>query len=133
MTFIYLTIAFQPCDAKIPFSLPWLDRVERRFASTIGLGDGAPTELQPYLSNLCVDEKFRGKKIGRALVRCIESIAQSTWGYNRVYLHVDEDNIAALSLYKSEGYRDVGHRWNPFWAGRASEIGYYVKTLKSKA
>lgn len=119
----------QPCDAKIPFSLPWLDKVERRLASTIGLGDMSGRDLQPYLSNLCVDENYRGKGIGKALVRCVENIAQTAWGYNRMYLHVDEDNIAALSLYKGEGYRDVGHRWNPFWAGSSSKIGYYVKTL----
>jgi len=131
-----IELRLQPCDAKIPFSIPWLDRVERRIGSLIGLGntddDGASAnDLQPYLSNLCVDEKFRGQKIGRGLVRCVENIAKSAWGYNRMYLHVDEDNLAALNLYKSEGYRDVGHRWNPFWSGGASEIGYYVKSLSS--
>lgn len=104
--------------------------MERRLASVIGLGDGSPKELQPYLSNLCVEETYRGKKIGKALVRVVENIAQSSWGFNRMYLHVDEDNLAAVSLYKSEGYRDVGHRWKPFWAGSASAIGYYVKTIR---
>ena len=81
------------------------------------------------MSNLCVDERFRGKQIGRALVRCVENIAKTSWGYQRIYLHVDEDNKAALNLYKGEGYRDVGHRWNPFWAGSAADIGYFVKPL----
>ncbi|VEU41674.1 unnamed protein product [Pseudo-nitzschia multistriata] len=130
-----IELRLQPCDAKIPFSIPWLDRVERRIGSLIGLGNngnGAGTnDMQPYLSNLCVDEKFRGQKIGRGLVRCVENIAKNSWGYNRMYLHVDEDNPAALNLYKSEGYSDVGHRWNPFWSGGASEIGYYVKSLSS--
>uniref|UniRef100_A0A7S4AXY7 N-acetyltransferase domain-containing protein n=1 Tax=Pseudo-nitzschia australis TaxID=44445 RepID=A0A7S4AXY7_9STRA len=131
-----IELRLQPCDAKIPFSIPWLDRVERRIGSLVGLGNiddvAGSNDLQPYLSNLCVDEKFRGQKIGRGLVRCIENVAKNSWGYNRIYLHVDEDNIAALNLYKSEGYRDVGHRWNPFWSGGASEIGYYVKSLSSK-
>jgi ribosomal protein S18 acetylase RimI-like enzyme len=107
-----------------------LDKIERRLAATIGLGEGTGRDLKPYLSNLCVDEKYRGKKIGRALVRCVENIAKTRWGYTRMYLHVDEDNNAALGLYQSEGYRDVGHRWNPFWAGSAADIGYYVKTLQ---
>lgn len=125
-----IELRLQPCDAKIPFSIPWLDRVERRMGSMIGLGaERGSSELQPYLSNLCVSEKFRGKKIGRAMVRCVEDITKACWGYNRIYLHVDEDNAAALNLYKSEGYRDVGHRWNPFWSGRAADIGYFVKTL----
>ena len=131
-----IELRLQPCDAKIPFSIPWLDRVERRVGSIIGLGkvdnESGGNDLQPYLSNLCVDEKFRGQKIGRGLVRCVENIAKTSWGYNRMYLHVDEDNPPALNLYKSEGYRDVGHRWNPFWSGGASDIGYYVKSLASK-
>ena len=130
-----IELRLQPCDAKIPFSIPWLDRVERRIGSFIGLGkvddEVGSNDLQPYLSNLCVDEKFRGQKIGRGMVRCVENVAKTCWGYNRMYLHVDEDNLAALNLYKSEGYRDVGHRWNPFWSGGASDIGYYVKSLTS--
>ena len=99
---VRLFLCSQPSDAKIPFSLPWLDRVERKLASKVGIGiDNG--DLQPYLSNLCVDESFRGKKIGRALVRCVENIAETAWGMSRMYLHVDEENIAALSLYCSEG------------------------------
>ena len=132
-----IELRLQPCDAKIPFSIPWLDRVERKIGGLIGLGhiesEVGSNDLQPYLSNLCVDEKYRGQKIGRGLVRCVENIAKTNWGYNRMYLHVDEDNAAALNLYKSEGYKDVGHRWNPFWSGGASDIGYYVKSLASKA
>jgi ribosomal protein S18 acetylase RimI-like enzyme len=81
-----IELRLQPCDAKIPFSIPWLDRVERRLGSVIGLGmdeqereaGGTSNNLetmQPYLSNLCVEERYRGKKIGRALVRCVENIA----------------------------------------------------------
>ena len=64
------------CDAKIPFTLPWLDGIERQLASQVGLApSNSAGDLMPYLSSLCVDEKFRGKKIGRALVHCIEDIA----------------------------------------------------------
>lgn len=77
-----------------------------------------------------MDEAYRGKKIGRAMVRCLEDIAASKWGYSELYLHVDGDNPAALKLYKSEGYKDVGKRWNPFWAGKAVDIGYFVKKLR---
>jgi ribosomal protein S18 acetylase RimI-like enzyme len=120
-------LRLQPSDAKIPFSLPWIDQLERRLASLIGLGKKNGRDLQPYLSNLCVDDSQRGKGIGRALVRCVENIAHSSWGYSRMYLHVDTDNKAAMELYKNEGYRDVGRRWIPFWAGKAADIGYFVK------
>jgi len=117
------------CDAKIPFTLPWLDRIERRAASLIGLGKNMAGDLKPYLSTLCVDEQFRGKRIGRSLVHCVEEIAAS-WGHSRLYLHVDPENTAAYELYKSEKYNDVGKRWNPFWAGEAAYIGYFVKNLE---
>lgn len=86
-------------------------------------------DLRPYLSNLGVDENYRGRKIGKALVRCVENIAATAWGYNKMYLHVDLANLPALNLYRGEGYTDVGQRWNPFWAGKAAEIGYFVKDL----
>jgi GNAT superfamily N-acetyltransferase len=120
-------LRLQPCDAKIPFTLPGLDRIERFAASLIGLEEKS-RNLQPYLSNLCVDDAYRGKGIGRALVRCVENIAEN-WGYSKIYLHVDPQNTAAFGLYKSEGYRDVGRRWRPFWAGKASKIGYFVKNI----
>jgi ribosomal protein S18 acetylase RimI-like enzyme len=127
-------LRLQPCDAKIPFSLPWIDRVERKLASFLGFFGGqrkVQHDLQPYLSNLCVDEAYRGMGIGRALVRCVESIAAENWGYSKMFLHVDLDNQAALQLYKTEGYQDVGRRWNPFWAGRSADIGYFVKKIRS--
>lgn len=125
-------LRLQPCDAKIPFTLPWLDSMERKVSTVLGLNDASPeeaTNLQPYLSNLCVDERFRGRGLGRALVRAVECVALQ-WGYDQIFLHVDCDNAAAYQLYRLEGYRDVGRRWNPFWAGRSSQIGYFVKNLK---
>jgi ribosomal protein S18 acetylase RimI-like enzyme len=116
-------LRLQPCDAKIPFTLPWLDRIERR------LWNKKEVQQQPYLSNLCVAEAYRGQSIGRALVQCVEDIAGTAWGYSKIYLHVDVDNTPAYQLYKNVGYRDVGKRWNPFWAGSAAEIGYFVKEL----
>jgi ribosomal protein S18 acetylase RimI-like enzyme len=125
-------LRLQPTDAKIPFSQPWLDSIERKAAKALGIKTRTRDEkLQPYLSNLCVAESARGRRIGKALVRCVEQIASDTWGYDKIYLHVDLENVAALNLYKSEGYEDVGLRWNVPWAGGASDIGYFVKKLKA--
>lgn len=123
-------LRLQPTDAKIPFSEPWFDRIERYVARALNM-DVKPTELhlQPYLSNLCVDKSVRGRQIGKAMCRCVEKIVKDVWGYEKIYLHVDLENSAALNLYRGEGYKDVGSRWNPFWAGKASEIGYYYKKL----
>lgn len=121
-------------DAKIPFSLPWLDKMERKLASFIkktresGSSDGS-SSFRPYLSNLCVAEEFQGRGIGRALVRVVEDIVKTKWEMEDIYLHVDEDNKAALSLYISEGYRDSNRRWKTPWTGKASDIGHYVHRL----
>jgi len=123
-------LRLQPTDAKIPFSQPWLDDIERNTANILGVNAATiGKDLQPYLSNLCVAESDRGKKIGTAMIRCTECIAKNVWGYNKLYLHVDLENKAAVNLYKSEGYRDVGYRWRPFWAGKAAAIGYFFKEL----
>lgn len=123
-------LRLQPTDAKIPFSQPWLDGMERKAAMFFGRNTTmADNTYQPYLSNLCVAKSARGKKIGTALVRCVECIAKNAWGYHKLYLHVDMENTAAVHLYKAEGYVDVGFRWNPFWAGKAADIAYFVKQL----
>lgn len=123
-------LRLQPTDAKIPISEPWFDKIERSIAKALNMNvQPKDMHLQPYLSNLCVDESVRGRQIGKAMCRCVEKIAKDTWGYEKIYLHVDLENVAALNLYKSEGYEDVGSRWNPFWAGQAAEIGYYYKNL----
>ena len=88
----------------------------------------AGKKLRPYLSNLCVDKKYRGKQLGKALVRCTEDITKS-WGYSKLYLHVDLENDAARNLYQNCGYKDVGKRWTPFWAGPAAKIGYFSKRV----
>lgn len=127
-------VRLQPTDAKIPFSLPWIDSLERRLAKLwnvdVLMND---LNLQPYISNLCVDESLRGRQVGRAMVRCVETIVKD-WGYDQIYLHVDLDNLPAVNLYKNEGYQDVGSRWKPFWAGgwsftESAAIGYWYKRL----
>ena len=120
-------LRLQPTDAKIPFSFPWLDQLERSLATLI-TGDRA-RDLKPYLSNLCVSKDYRRAKLGMSLVRCVEDIARTVWKYDKMYLHVDLGNTAALKLYENEGYKDAGRRWRPFWAGGAAEIGYFVKEL----
>ena len=123
-------LRLQPCDAKIPFTLPWIDRIERKLFSSNGMKQQLQhDDFRPYLSNLCVDEMYRGRGIGKLLVHCVETIATTYWGYQQMYLHVDLENVAAVQLYKKYGYTDVGRRWNPFWAGRAADIGYFVKNI----
>ncbi len=144
-------VRLQPTDAKIPFSQPWLDKIERRLARFFPFDDSLPvatnkmaapsaakTEvtnksksapLRPYLCNLCVSPSLRNRGIGRALCRIVEAISHKKWEYSHLYLHVDPENKAAVSMYVKEGFVDVGRRWNASWIGGANQIGYYVKRL----
>lgn len=144
-------VRLQPTDAKIPFSQPWLDKIERRLARFFPFDDSLPvatntmaapsttkTEvtnksksapLRPYLCNLCVSPSLRSLGIGRALCRIVEAISLKKWQYSHLYLHVDPENEAAVSLYEKEGFVDVGRRWNASWNGGANQIGYYVKKV----
>ncbi|KAL7532998.1 hypothetical protein ACHAXR_004978 [Thalassiosira sp. AJA248-18] len=151
-----IELRLQPTDAKIPFSQPWLDKLERRLARSLPFvkdesspmtatknnksvssdegfklaeGNGKSPPLRPYLCNLCVSPSLRSLGIGRALCRIVEAVAHDKWGYSHLYLHVDPTNDAATGLYEKEGYVDVGRRWNVVWAGGANDISYYVKKL----
>ena len=147
-------LRLQPTDAKIPFSQPWLDSLERRLvrsfpflnsklmtiatgdelvasddgSTKVEIGKSKNPPLRPYLCNLCVTPNLRSLGIGRALCRIVEAIAQQKWSHSHIYLHVDPTNNAARKLYEKEGYVDVGMRWNAIWAG--GEISYYVKRLR---
>jgi ribosomal protein S18 acetylase RimI-like enzyme len=129
-----IELRLQPTDAKIPFSQPWLDSVERKIVHLFPFvhrnNDYSKQPMRPYLCNLCVSENLRRLGIGRALCRLVEAIASQQWGYDHIYLHVDPSNDSARMLYEKEGYKDVGKRWNVMWAGGADGIGYYAKKLR---
>lgn len=58
----------------------------------------------PYISNLAVSQAYRRQGIARRLLRRCEQIARD-WGYQKLALHVLEDNYQAKQLYISQGYR----------------------------
>lgn len=60
-----------------------------------------------YLEDLFLDEKFRGRGIGRALMEDLVALSQKN-GWSRLYWHTDEGNETARKLYdsfvKSDGH-----------------------------
>ncbi|MCD6493613.1 MAG: GNAT family N-acetyltransferase [Archaeoglobaceae archaeon] len=57
-----------------------------------------------YLGALGVKEKYRGKGIGKELVKkCVEFAKKK--GYNKVWLEVNVDNKKAIEIYKNMGFR----------------------------
>ena len=57
-----------------------------------------------YIDDICVDEKARGKHVGKALYEFIRDYAKSI-GCNNITLNVWEGNVAALSFYRNMGMR----------------------------
>ncbi len=57
-----------------------------------------------YIDDICVDEKARGKHVGRALYKYVRDYARSI-GCNNITLNVWEGNDAALSFYRNMGMK----------------------------
>ncbi len=55
-----------------------------------------------YVDDICVDEKARGKHVGKALYEHVLAYAKSM-GCHNITLNVWEGNDAALSFYKNMG------------------------------
>lgn len=64
-----------------------------------------------YISNIAVFPQHRRKGIGRLLLRKAAEQARKK-GAESISLEVRPSNTAAISLYKSEGYEEVGLRKN---------------------
>ncbi|MBO4432592.1 MAG: GNAT family N-acetyltransferase [Clostridia bacterium] len=60
-----------------------------------------------------VDKDYWGQGIGRALTRACISCAREA-GYTQIELDVVSDNKAAVSLYKSEGFKEYGRNKRGF-------------------
>lgn len=62
-----------------------------------------------YLSGLAVDERFRGRGIGSALMDRVEALALET-GCSGVSLICFEANRRAMRFYRERGYREIARR-----------------------
>jgi ribosomal protein S18 acetylase RimI-like enzyme len=74
----------------------------------------AYVNLHPYrkiahqgLFTIIVDEKFRGKGIGRALLESLERLSRDSFKLESLHLEVYEGN-PAIRLYRRMGYREFG-------------------------
>ena len=57
-----------------------------------------------YIDDICVDEKSRGKHVGKALYEFVRDYARSIGCYN-ITLNVWEGNDSALNFYRSMGMK----------------------------
>lgn len=64
--------------------------------------------VEMCLYELCVDEPYRSRGIGRALTDALATVARERGCYD-MWVGVDTDNEPALATYRSAGARDQGH------------------------
>lgn len=60
-------------------------------------------EVRVYVNEIHVDEAYRGKGIGRELLKAVEDTAREH-GYKAMYIHAEGNNERAIRLYQHEGY-----------------------------
>jgi ribosomal-protein-alanine N-acetyltransferase len=73
------------------------------------------------LLTIAVDPKWRGKRIGQALLKAVFEYLLMTPA-RRMFLEVSEENVPAIKLYQREGFTTI-----------SSRKGYYPKPDGSQA
>ena len=82
-----------------------------------------------HLMNITVRPELQGQGIGRRLLRDLVEMSRLA-GAVKVLLEVRPSNAAALELYRSEGFEQVGTRKNYYPAEAGREDAYVlVRTL----
>ena len=108
---------------RLCFSVPWTESMLRESLlqpNAFGFCAMEAGQLAGYagvihaagegqITNLCVHPEFRGKGIGKTLLQSIDEAAIKT-GLECVFLEVRVSNHAAIGLYESAGYAQIGSR-----------------------
>ena len=90
------------------FGRAWLFSVGDELAGYVILTLGYSFEYrgrEAFVDELYVEEKFRGRGVGRRAMEFVEERAREL-GVNAIHLEVDRGNDAALGLYRRTGYVD---------------------------
>ena len=64
------------------------------------------TGKKVWIEDVIVDEKFRGKGVGRALLRSAVEFARTELKAQAVYLTSNPSRVQARNLYRSEGFEE---------------------------
>ncbi len=78
---------------------------------------------EAYITNIAVFSRFRGSGVGRKLLRAAIDGADAR-GCEFITLEVRKSNSAAISLYLSEGFEEVGIRKNFYSAPQEDAVLY---------
>ena len=105
------------------FGRAWLFSAGSELAGYVILTLGYSFEYrgrEAFVDELYVEERFRGKGLGRRAMEFVEERAREL-GVNAMHLEVDRGNDAALGLYRRTGYVDHDRYLMTKWL-RQSEL-----------
>jgi ribosomal-protein-alanine N-acetyltransferase len=80
------------------------------------------------ITNVAVDERYRNKGDGRALMKTLETYGLER-GIRNFYLEVRKSNESAVRMYQNAGYKPVGIRKN-FYEKPAEDAIIMAKIFK---
>ena len=86
----------------------------------VGYGVMSTGAGEAHILNLCVRETMRGRGIGRTLLRQLLDLAAEA-GVEEAFLEVRPSNLAAIRLYQSLGFVQVGVRKGYYQAAGGRE------------
>jgi ribosomal-protein-alanine N-acetyltransferase len=106
------------CAGLLPMSGVWLS-LAREADSVIGFALARIVGDEAELLLLAVDRSSQRKGVGQMLLDRFAAVARSK-GAEQLHLEVREGNHA-VSLYRRNGYREVGRRRN-YYSGRDGQL-----------
>ena len=95
----------------------WVYEQDRVIA---GYGVMSVASGEGHILNLCVAPDFQGQGIGTALFRA-QLVAAEALNVNTLFLEVRASNTVALSLYRKNGFNEIGLRKNYYPAKEGRE------------
>lgn len=125
------------------YPFPWgkeifLDCLRVGYSCWVYEGDGAICAYgilstaagECHVLNLCVDPEVQRRGIGRSLLRQLLSIARQL-EVDTVFLEARPSNAAAVQLYQSVGFNEIGRRksYYPTAGHRREDAVVFAKTL----
>jgi len=110
---------------KVGYSC-WVYREKGKFVGycVMALGPG-----EAHILTLCVDPNFQRRGYARMIMNFMLRLARK-WQAETVYLEVRPDNYAAIRLYVSLGFSEVGRRPNYYPAENGQREDALIMTLE---
>ena len=122
----------RPLDA-LAWRRAWIAREGAEIVGSVDLA-GPPIRAVSHRCRLAmgVEAAWRGQGVGRRLLDVALDFARATPGLDHVDLGVFAHNDAALALYRSAGFEEIGRRRDAFRVGGQSiddiEMTYDLRT-----